>query len=68
MEHRVKRQQRAEDRRQRTDGRRQQAAGRKKNFELRIAKLGTRPKGGSPQDNCEIRGKESGVRIQEVKT
>ena len=24
------------------------------NFEFRIAKLGTRPKGGSPQDNFEI--------------
>ena len=26
------------------------------NFALRIAKLGTRPKGGSPKDNLEIVG------------
>ena len=30
--------------------------------EFRISKLGTRPEGGSPQDNCEI--KESEFRIQ----
>jgi hypothetical protein len=24
------------------------------NFELRIVKLGTRPQGGSPKDNCEF--------------
>ena len=28
--------------------------GQRVNFELRIAKLGTRPKGGSPKDNCEF--------------
>ena len=32
---------------------------------LRIAKLGTRLKGGSPKDNCEFKSKETGVRIQE---
>ena len=32
------------------------------NFQFRIAKLGTRPKGGNPQDNCEFKSKESGDR------
>ena len=27
---------------------------------LRIAKLGTRPKGGSPKDKCEFKSKEPG--------
>jgi hypothetical protein len=30
----------------------QEAAGSGQKKELRIAKLGTRPKGGSPKDNC----------------
>ena len=32
---------------------------------LRIAKLGTHPKGGSPQDNLKARSQESESRIQE---
>jgi hypothetical protein len=31
-----------------------------------IAKLGTRPKGGSLEDNCGLKSKESGVRGTEV--
>jgi hypothetical protein len=36
----------------------------KTNFGLRIAKLGTRPKGGSPQDNLKARSQETGDRRQ----
>ena len=33
------------------------------NFEFRIAKPGTRPKGGSPKDNFEIGNCKGGFRI-----
>jgi len=36
------------------------------NFELRIAKPGTRPQGGSPKDNLKARIQESEFRIKEA--
>ena len=44
--------------------------GHRVNFGFRIAKLGTRPKGGSPKDNCEFekacnRGKRKGIVLWE---
>jgi len=50
IEHGVK------ERRQRTEDRGQ-------NFEFRIAKPGTRPKGGSPKDNFVIGNCKGGYRI-----
>jgi hypothetical protein len=38
------------------------ACGLGRDDELRIAKLGTRPKGGSPKDNCEFKIKEPALR------
>ena len=35
-------------------------------FGLRIAKLGTRPKGGSPKDNLRLRSQKSESRIQKI--
>ncbi len=36
-------------------------------FGFRIAKLGTRPKGGSPKDNLEIKEPESRIQNIEIK-
>ena len=43
--------------RDRREIRRQRTEERRKNCELRISKLRTRPKGGSPEDNCEFKNK-----------
>ena len=59
------RRQRAEDRGRKSEirGQKSEDRGHGVDCEFRISKLGTRPKGGSPKDNCEFEKAQGGLEI-----